>query len=114
MTRKDKVGVITSLAAKLLPVDVIQSAASGSVPDHLFADVENLTLAKTVEATRLDEAFLASKGDASIASLAWGAATALRPEMYHPNLATALTMEPVRTWLAVHLFCKRSVGGACR
>jgi hypothetical protein len=107
MTRKDKVSVITALATKLLPADVTQRMASGSI-GHFFADVENITLAKAVEATRFDEAFLASKGDASIASLAWAAATAPRPGMHHPNLATALTMEPVRTWLVAHLFSRLS------
>jgi hypothetical protein len=105
MTPKDKVSVITALATKLLPDNIIQKVASGSV-GHFFADIENIALAEAVEATRFDEAFLASKGNASIASLAWAAATKLRPEIHHSNLATALTMEPVRTWLMAHLFSR--------
>jgi hypothetical protein len=105
MTQKDKVSVITALATKLLPADVRQKVASGSV-GHFFADVENITLAKAVEATRLDEAFLAARGEGSIASLARAAVAAPRPGMYDPKLATALTMEPVRTWLVAHLFSR--------
>jgi hypothetical protein len=105
MAPKDKVSVITALATKLLPDDVIQKVASGSV-GHFSADIENITLAKAVEATRFDEAFLASKGDGSIASLAWVAATKPRPEMHAPKLATALTMEPIKTWLAMHLLSR--------
>jgi hypothetical protein len=105
MMRKDKVSVITALATKLLPADVRQEVSSGTV-DHFFAAVEKITLAKAKEATRFDEAFLAARGDGSIASLAWVAATAPRPEMHEPKLATALTMEPIRKWLVIHLLSR--------
>jgi hypothetical protein len=78
MTPKDKVSIITALTTKLLPADVIERVASDRV-GHFFADVENIILARAVEATHLDEAFFASKGDSSIASLAWVAATKRHP-----------------------------------
>jgi hypothetical protein len=56
--------------------------------------------------THLDQSFLASKSAQSIASLAWAHATSIRPERFAENLATAMTIAPVRRWLMATLLSR--------
>lgn len=95
-------------------VGLVESVMSGDArcvpaeaPDVRFgAEVERALLAQVIEATGLDHNFLASRVEASIASLAWANASAASHTRHDPNLATALTLPPIRRWLAVHLLNK--------
>lgn len=93
--RREQGRLIEALILRMLPSDAREVAGA-----------EQALLARALEATRFDQNFLASRAEGSIASLAWTNASAPTPPRQEPNLATALTIAPVRRWLAVHLLAR--------
>lgn len=87
-------------------------ALTGAPRGRELEAAEHALLQEALRAAGLDHNFFASKAGASIASLAWGAATSLEPTRHASNLATCLTIAPVRRWLAVHLL-NRFAAEAC-
>jgi hypothetical protein len=105
LRRHDRAGVAEALIRTLLPPAV--RAATAAVPaGGIGTAAEQATLEAAVAVTDFDRNFLASRADASIASLAWACASQPRPIGHDPNLATALTYAPVRRWLTMHLLAR--------
>lgn len=106
---KERAGLVEKLIGRLLPQELIGelSCISGT---EFRAEAEAAMLELARKATGFDDNFLAAKADASIASLAWAAAVSAKPARHDPNLATCLTIAPVRRWLAVHILSRLTSG----
>jgi hypothetical protein len=99
LPRRDRGRVVSALCMGLLPPGSEHRndahAGTGS------SDVEEILLAEAIKSTGYDYNFLASKSDASIASLAW--AGVMSPDRIDSTLDTCTTVAPVRRWLSAHL-----------
>jgi hypothetical protein len=99
LPRRDRGRVVSALCMGLLPAGPEQGidahAATGK------SGVEEILLAEAIKSTGYDYNFLASKSDASIASLAW--AGVMSPDRIDVTLDTCTTIAPVRRWLSAHL-----------
>jgi hypothetical protein len=99
LPRRDRGRVVSALCMGLLPAGSEHRndahAGTGS------SDVEEILLAEAIKSTGYDYNFLASKSDASIASLAW--AGVMSPDRIDSTLDTCTTIAPVRRWLSAHL-----------
>lgn len=80
-------------------------------PDRCAAEADATLLEVACRATRTDRQFLASRAEASIASLAWAASQQIQPQEQPENLATALALPPVRRWIAAHLLARLILTG---
>ena len=105
VTARDRYNVIESLIRRVLPGDIRNDLRS-STKVRLITDAEQALLAQALDATKFDDNFLAAKSEASIASLAWASASSPTAIRHEPNLATALTIGPVRRWLTVNLLAR--------
>jgi hypothetical protein len=91
-----------------LPDDV-RGTLSAANPERTACAVRDALLAQACSACRVSDAFLASKSEASVASMAAAfAADLARPAGHRAlpppeNLAVALTQAPIRRWLGAHL-----------
>ncbi|GEM_PF-3433598 len=103
--RSDRLKVIEKLTQQLLRTED-ERGGSGTTGAGLVASAEMALLEKATQVTGFDRNFLASKVDASIASIAWAAASTPEPSRHDPNLSTCLTVMPVRRWLSVHLLAR--------
>lgn len=97
--RRSLVMQLARCAALRMEPGIFANVAQG----HELEQAERRLLDKASIAASLAPEFLASKAGASIAALAWSSATSAAPGRYEANLATCLTIPPVRHWLAVHL-----------
>ena len=99
LPRRDRGRVVSALCMGLLPPGSEHrndaNAGAGS------SGVEEILLAEAIKSTGYDYNFLASKSDASIASLAW--AGVMLPDRIDSTLDTCTTIAPVRRWLSAHL-----------
>jgi hypothetical protein len=102
---KEGTNMVQRLIRKLVSPETLAAYSAPSNPS-LAAWVEQVLLDQALKITGYDHNFLASKADASVASMAWANASAPAPSRYEPNLATCLTIAPVRRWLAVHLLAR--------
>ncbi|SDD49426.1 Sigma-70, region 4 [Belnapia rosea] len=105
VAKRERGQVLETLIRRLLPQDVRDGLASQGSSSFL-GEAEAAMLARAFKVTGFDHNFLASKMEASIASLAWATASAPTPSRHDQNLATSLTIAPVRRWLAVHLLAR--------
>jgi hypothetical protein len=80
-------------------------------PDRCATEADATLLDVACRATRTDRQFLASRAEASIASLAWAASQQSRPQVQSDNLSTALALAPVRRWIAAHLLARMILTG---
>jgi hypothetical protein len=99
LSRRERGEFLQLLLLAVVPEDV--RSELGLVPvQRTFIEADDVLLARAVEAAGLDQNFLVSKGGPSIASLARAAVTSGKAA---DNLVTAMTLNSVSGWLAVHL-----------
>ena len=99
LPRRDRGRVVSALCMGLLPPGSEQGNDAHAVTGS--SGVEEILLAEAIKSTGYDYNFLASKSDASIASLAW--AGVMSPDRIDSTLDTCTTIAPVRRWLSAHL-----------
>lgn len=102
---RERAVIIERLTWRILPPDVFAGFPK-STTISLAAWAEQVLLDRAIQATKFDANFLASKAEASIASLAWTCASAAAPSRYDANLSTCLTIAPIRRWLSLHLVAR--------
>lgn len=100
--KHDRPRLLMLLGMTALP-EAVRGTLGATPPERFLEAAESALLARAMEKTRLDENFLASRVGASIGSLAWGVVTSSSEDTSHFNLATAMTIAPIREWLCVHL-----------
>jgi hypothetical protein len=104
LPRRDRERVIAALCQGLLPPGPANNPETLAAAEG--ASVEEVLLARAIQTTGYDFNFLASKSDASIASLAWAAV--ISPERIDSTLGTCTTIAPIKRWLSAHLLTRIS------
>ena len=93
--------LVRKLANNVHTGDVLPASVSA-----IMHRSEQHLLATAMAESDLDQNFLASKSDQSVASLGWAHATSVKPARYAGNLATVMTIAPIRRWLASNLLSR--------
>jgi hypothetical protein len=102
LSQKQRIQIVAALLARVVPHDlnIPRTASNGRIDPS----VDDALLNIAVSTARLDRNFLIAKS-AGIAALAWESVS--DPASPLPqNLATSLTIAPVRRWLAMHLLAR--------
>ncbi|MDJ0391152.1 sigma factor-like helix-turn-helix DNA-binding protein [Roseomonas sp. E05] len=113
MARARQKRLLTALMIRTWPPGLPDGCGMPSPgdPDRCAAEADATLLEVACRATRTDRQFLASRAEASIASLAWAASQQVQPQEQPENLATALALPPVRRWIAAHLLARLILTG---